>query len=81
MENAQDLAEGAVINTLEKDPNHFVSYQAGDQLIIIRHGSCRRQDMATTASILDAGRWIALDMEEIGDTLVERYQRFRTTVR
>lgn len=81
MENAQDLAKGAVINTLEKDPQRFVSYQAGDQLIIVRHGSCRRQDMAATASILDSERWIALDMEEIGDTLVERYQQFRSTVR
>lgn len=75
------MAEGAVINTVETSPQDFISFQFGDQLIIIRRRECAREDMPVTAGVMSKKAWITLNVEEIGDTLVERYRQFRTTVR
>lgn len=70
-----------MINTVEIAPKDFISFQDEDQLIIIRRRGCARDGMPETHKVMSNKAWITLDIEEIGDTLVERYQRFRTTVR
>lgn len=61
---------------LDSVPGYFLSYMDGEVLTLVRHREISRSEMVTTDKELLSGNWIATLLEEVGDTLVERYQKF-----
>lgn len=57
----------------------YSSFLADDELLIIRAIDVDRQELVTTDKLLATGTWIAVQLEEFGDTLVERYAQFKKT--
>ena len=62
---------------LDYQEGKYKSYEVGEgEILLVRRADVPRKELLTTEKILATGVWIAKDLEEFGDTLLERYMRF-----
>lgn len=61
---------------LEQKEGLFRSWQIADnEILLVRTLGVERSELAKADELLLNGRWIALELEEVGDTLIEHYKR------
>lgn len=66
------------MNTLDYSPGLYFSYvdDSGEYLFLARHRSIdRNTDMEATSKLLARGTWVAVLLEGIGDSMIERYKK------
>lgn len=61
---------------LEQKVGLFRSWLIADnEILLVRSLGVERSELVKADELLLNGRWIALELEEVGDTLIERYIR------